>query len=115
MSAEYIVEIDLRLHAVRQLLVERRVHARVAVQLHRIADRSIGFRSRNQPEANADSRSEVVAVPQREAVARNQRDLASGGRGSGARGDLRVLERIAAGDQPAAGDAALQAELNAAA
>ena len=55
MRAEQILDIDLGLRARRQLVEERRVDPRIAGQLHRIADRRIGFRAGDQAQPDADA------------------------------------------------------------
>ena len=119
LRAEQILEIDLRLDAVRQLVKQRRIDACIGGQLHRVADRRVRFRARDHAEASANLLREVVSVPQREAVARHQRHFATlrdERRTGGDRiDDLRFLQRVAGGNQPTIGDAALQAELESAA
>ena len=55
MGAEDILDIELRFEPARQLGEQSRVDAGIAGKLHRIADRRIGFRARDQAEANADA------------------------------------------------------------
>ncbi len=78
-GVEDVLDVDLRFDAAGQLVVTGGVEARIAGQLHGVAERRERLRARDQAKAEAYRVGHLVAVPQREAVARDQRDFAAFG------------------------------------